>query len=193
MRLSARALTCLALGVSLSLSCDSNSDPGSTQEPGSSSGSSGSGGESAVGAGGEAAHGAGAGGETAIAAGAGGDEGSAEIPILNGCSAEAYEDHTAPDDARVVAMARDGLVFTPKCMLIAASQTVTFEGSFASHPLSPGSPGDAMSGSPNNPIAKTSSGSSKSFEFPSTGTFPFFCELHAFGEGRGMAGVIHVR
>jgi len=116
-----------------------------------------------------------------------------EIPTLNGCAPSDYEDHSVGDDRRVVAIAANGLVFTPKCLLVARGQTVQFEGSLTSHPLAPGNPSDPNAGSSNNPIVKTSTGKSVSFDFSSAGTFPYYCELHAFGEGSGMAGAIHVR
>lgn len=116
-----------------------------------------------------------------------------EIPTLNGCAASAYVDQSAEDGARIVQIASAGLVFTPRCLLIAAGQSVTFEGSLAAHPLAPGNANDDGIGSPDNPIQPTSSGRSVSFAFPEPGTYPYFCELHGFGDGSGMSGAIHVR
>jgi plastocyanin len=78
-------------------------------------------------------------------------------------------------------------------MIIAAGQTVRFEGSLSAHPLAPGNADDEAAGSPNNPITATSSGNSVEFTFDEPGTFAYFCELHSFGAGMGMAGAIHVR
>lgn len=116
-----------------------------------------------------------------------------EIPTLNGCAESAYVDQSAEDGARIVQIASAGLVFTPRCLLIAAGQSVTFEGSLAAHPIAPGNANDDTAGSPDNPIQPTSSGRSVSFAFPEPGTYPYFCELHGFGDGSGMSGTIHVR
>ncbi len=112
---------------------------------------------------------------------------------LNGCAADAYEEHSGESDERVIQIAANGLSFTPQCLLIAAGQAVRFEGSLSSHPLAPGKPEDPSAGSPDSPIAETSSGMSVEFTFDSAGTFPYFCQLHAFGNGMGMAGAVLVR
>jgi plastocyanin len=112
---------------------------------------------------------------------------------LNGCSADAYEDHSDPSAERVIQIAANGLTFTPKCLLIAPGQTARFEGSLSSHPLAPGNPENPNAGSAHTPIIATSSGMSVEFTFDSAGIFPYFCELHAFGNGMGMAGAVLVR
>jgi plastocyanin len=112
---------------------------------------------------------------------------------LNGCTASEYEDLSAEDAERIVEIAAAGLSFTPPSMIIAAGQTVRFEGSLSAHPLAPGNADDAAAGSPDNPITATSSGNSVEFTFDTAGTFAYFCELHSFGAGMGMAGAIHVR
>lgn len=118
------------------------------------------------------------------------EDGPAE---LNGCKASAYEDASAKEAERVVQIGADGLVFTPRCITIAIGQTVTFEGSLAAHPLAPGNASDTAAGSPGNPIVQTRSGSSVEFTFDSAGTYPYFCELHGFGDGKGMSGAVFVR
>jgi plastocyanin len=115
-----------------------------------------------------------------------------EPAALNGCTAAEYEDLSAGDAERVIEIAAAGLSFTPPCMTIAAGQTVRFEGSLSAHPLAPGNADDHAAGSPNNPIVATSSGNSAEFTFDAPGTFAYFCELHSFGAGMGMAGAIHV-
>jgi len=112
---------------------------------------------------------------------------------LNGCQASSYEDLSAEDDERVVQIAAEGLTYTPPCMTIAAGQSVSFEGSLSAHPLAPGNADDNAAGSLDNPIAATSSGNSVEFTFETPGTYPYYCTLHSFGSGKGMAGAVHVR
>jgi len=135
---------------------------------------------------------AGTGTEAAGQAGAG-EQPVDIIPDYNGCVSGDYEDQSAPEALRVIAIATQGLNFTPRCLTIAAGQTVRFEGSLSAHPLAPGNPDQADAGSADNPIQKTGSGTSVEFTFPTSGTFPYYCELHSFGNGQGMAGVVHVK
>jgi plastocyanin len=133
------------------------------------------------------------------------DEGSATVPdpmetpsgaeplALNGCDSDAYLDGSPEDAERIVQIGAEGLKFTPPCLQIASGQTVTFEGSLTAHPIAPGNPDDAAAGSPGSPIEAVSTGRSVAFTFDGAGTFPYYCELHAFGAGRGMAGAIYVR
>jgi plastocyanin len=131
----------------------------------------------------------------AVATGGAANDGGAgdTIPDLNGCTETAYENQTAVSDERAILIAASGLTFTPKCMTIEVGQTVHFQGSLAAHPLAPGNPEDPGAGSADNPIQETSSGQAVDFTFATAGTFPYYCELHAFGAGMGMAGVVHVR
>jgi len=85
------------------------------------------------------------------------------------------------------------LSFTPPCLTIRVGQTVRWEGSLATHPISPGNPDHPDAGSPDSPIVETSSGQSVEFTFNNAGTFPYYCEIHSFGSGEGMAGVVHVK
>jgi plastocyanin len=117
----------------------------------------------------------------------------AEPLALNGCDTDSYVDGSADDAERVVQIGADGLKFTPPCLQIASGQTVTFEGSLTAHPIAPGNPDDAAAGSAKSPIEAVSTGRSVAFTFDSAGTFPYYCELHAFGAGMGMAGAIYVR
>jgi len=70
---------------------------------------------------------------------------------LNGCTAETLVDRTAADAERVVGLGGEGgsggFSFAPKCIAIAPGQEVTFVGAFATHPLTPGVPGDTRAGS----------------------------------------------
>jgi plastocyanin len=108
---------------------------------------------------------------------------------VNGCTASAFVEASPP----TVFIGRDGLLFTPKCLTVAQGTTVRWEGSLAAHPIAPGNPEDPQAGSPGNPIGKTSSGSSVEFTFTAPGTFAYYCELHTFGAGIGMAGAVFVR
>jgi len=135
---------------------------------------------------------AGTGTDGAGQAGAG-EEPANSIPDLNGCTTADYDDQSATEAPRVIQIAVSGLDFSPRCLTIAAGQTVRFEGSLSAHPLAPGNPNNAHAGSPDSPIQATSSGSSVEFTFADSGTFPYFCELHSFGNGEGMAGVVHVK
>jgi plastocyanin len=119
--------------------------------------------------------------------------GDAGPQAFNGCSANSYEDRSADGAERVVQIAVEGLKFTPPCLQIAVGQSVRFDGSLTSHPLAPGNPDDHEAGSPNTPIVRTSSGRSVEFTFAAAGTYPYYCELHAFGAGMGMAGAIYVQ
>lgn len=214
MPLSPRAceLTKLAALFALTLACARCSsdavDPGAASNAGSpahAGASSGTGGRagsatsggadtgrSEGGASGEAASLAGAGGAAAGQAGAGG-EAADVIPDFNGCVSADYEDQSADDAPRIIGIATQGLSFTPPCLIIEAGQTVRWEGSLSAHPLAAGNPDDPDAGSPNSPIRATSSGQSVEFTFPDAGTFPYYCELHSFGNGQGMAGVVHVK
>jgi plastocyanin len=124
--------------------------------------------------------------------------GAASVPAgiepqaLNGCNANGYEDHGAEDDERVIQIAAEGLKFTPPCLAIAVGQSVKFEGSLSAHPLSPGNANHPDAGSPNSPIRETTSGMSVEFTFDAPGTYPYFCELHGFGDGQGMSGAVFV-
>jgi len=121
--------------------------------------------------------------------------GDAAVAVtLNGCTAETLVDRTAADAERVVGLGGErgsgGFSFAPKCIAVAAGQEVTFIGAFASHPLTPGVPGDTRAGSPGNPIRLTSSGTTTTVAFPRPGVFPYVCGMHGF---LGMNGVVVVR
>lgn len=147
------------------------------------------------GAGGANDGGASQAGASADSAGQGGagEEPVDPIPNFNGCTAADYEDRSAANAERVIGIATEGLTFTPSCLIIAVGQTVRFQGSLGSHPLAPGNPDHPEAGSADSPIIATDSGQSVDFTFENPGTFPYYCELHAFGDGQGMAGVVHVR
>ncbi|CAF1062976.1 unnamed protein product [Didymodactylos carnosus] len=76
--------------------------------------------------------------------------------------------------------------YDPGCLMISTGTTVTFSGSFTTHPLEPnlrsGSGGDSP-----NPIIETTSGAIVSFTFTQVGFYPFHCGVHT-----DMNGVIWV-
>ncbi len=115
-------------------------------------------------------------------------------PTLNGCAGGDYVDRTAASADRTVSFGTANgsppFNYAPRCITIAAGQSVTFNGTFAAHPLSPGSNPTALTaGSANNPIQRTGSGSPAMFTFPTAGLYPYFCEMHY---AAGMMGVVQV-
>jgi plastocyanin len=69
--------------------------------------------------------------------------------------------------------------YTPPCSLIDAGQTVTFSGSFSSHPLRGG---EVVAGVPQpqagNPIPDVNSGTIFDVTFPDPGAWGFYCDAH---------------
>ena len=64
------------------------------------------------------------------------------------------------------------------CIKIEKGQSVTWSGgTFAAHPLI------AFGGDTPSPITKTTSGTSKSFTFPTEGVYGYVCELHSNMKG----------
>lgn len=115
--------------------------------------------------------------------------------VYHGCVAAMFVDRSDAASDRTVAFGTVGamasLTFRPKCITIAAGQSVTFMGAFGTHPLSPGTgPATTGEGSPANPIPATNSGASLTVRFPAVGTYPYFCTQHVLV---GMAGVVNVR
>jgi len=81
--------------------------------------------------------------------------------------------------------------YVPRCMIIHAGQTITFNGDFDRHPLVGGSFATVTPmPDPSSPIGSTGSGTSKSAMFPSAGTFPFYCAAHGFEYA--MTGAVFV-
>ncbi len=98
-------------------------------------------------------------------------------------SCATFEDHTEPGDGRTITF---GFVpeprFSPACMRIARTQTVTFEGSFSLHPL-------RQDCGPTAAIAATDVGLTASFTFNTAGIYGYYCANH---RGFGMVGAIQV-
>lgn len=115
-----------------------------------------------------------------------------QTPPLNGCAASAFVDGGSA--TTVTFGGEDGsplFGYSPACLHVAPGSSVTFSGDFSVHPIAPGaSPTETDAGSPQSPIAETVSGSSLTVQFPTAGTFPYFCEMHY---AAGMAGVVLVQ
>lgn len=83
--------------------------------------------------------------------------------------------------------------YTPRCVVVPAGTTITWQGNFLAHPLWP----SACSGDvAQNPIHDVSDVSQTSLEidFPVPGVFPYYCPNHA-NDGpspEGMCGVVYV-
>ena len=99
------------------------------------------------------------------------DGGSDAAVVVNGCTN--FSDLTAGGGTITFPTQATPAQYQPNCARIKVHQTLTWTGSFTSHPLMPAG-GDSP-----NPIQATSSGMSKSFTFDSPGTFGFGCGIHA--------------
>jgi plastocyanin len=111
---------------------------------------------------------------------------------LNGCTPGNTVDRTAVLASRAItAVFNNGFRYSPPCMRILTNQSVMFSMSFVSHPLRDGVlSGVTITPQAGNPIVDTSAGSSVSFTFPTTGEFPFVCNVH--GPNGNMFGSITV-
>ena len=115
---------------------------------------------------------------------------------VNGCGSGDFAPATSTGAARIQYGDPLGLVFSPKCLTIAAGQSVTFFGdttqgsSFAVHPLRPGGANGSDPGAGGNPIAAQNGGATYTVAFPSAGTYGYFCQAH---EGMGMYGAVQVK
>ncbi len=108
--------------------------------------------------------------------GGGGDAGGGGGTAVNGCTAAdfAANDLSAAGAARVITFPTGAAPaqYTPACITIAAGQTVTWNGAFASHPL------QQSGGDPTMWITTTSTGTTVNFGFPVGGTYGFDCQFH---------------
>lgn len=112
------------------------------------------------------------------------------VPMLNDCTATDYMDVSTGDDTARVVRPRGSTGYTPRCLIVRASQSVTFEMDFTVHPLVPGIPHGPTAGATSpNVIARQSSGATYTVAFPTAGYFPFYCNRHGHV---GMAGVVRV-
>ena len=95
-----------------------------------------------------------------------------------GSSPSDVVDDCAPGD--FVAASQIDWTFTvsPRCVQIKAGQSVTWTGSFATHPLL------ADEGDKPNPISTAdTSGAAATVTFPAAGTYGFKCQVHATMKG----------
>jgi plastocyanin len=105
---------------------------------------------------------------------------------VHGCMDADYVDATGSGASRTITFGgvTPGLAYSPKCLKIAAGQTVTFSGDFVSHPLSE-TCGAALT------ITPTATGSTAMFTFTTTGDFGYQCDIH--GPLYNMNGAIRVQ
>jgi plastocyanin len=100
--------------------------------------------------------------------------GDAAAPV-NGCTT--FTDFTADGGTITFPTSAAPAQYSPNCVAIKLHQSVTWTGSFTSHPLV------AKGGDTPNPITTTSSGTTKSFTFDNAGTFGFGCQIHPSMQG----------
>ena len=95
---------------------------------------------------------------------------------VNGCTAAdfAANDLSAASNARKITFPSTAAPaqYQPACFTIAAGQSVTWSGDFASHPLT------QAGGDPSMWITTTNSGTTVTFGFPVGGTYGFECSAH---------------
>ncbi|NUO53140.1 MAG: hypothetical protein HOV80_30190 [Polyangiaceae bacterium] len=107
--------------------------------------------------------------------------------LINTCSLATAQDLTAMSNVNVTFTS---FMYTPKCIKVAQGASVTFQGSFPSHPLMGGYVDGGLVPAASGPfVPVTSSGTTKTFTMSAAGTFPYYCELHGLG---GMAGAVFV-
>ena len=129
-----------------------------------------------------------------LAAGCGATSMTPALGTVNGCAPGDFV--PAGSAAKVQYGDPIGLAFSPKCLGIAAGQSVTFFGdttqgsTFFVHPLRPGGANGSDPGAAGNPIVAQSGGSTYTVTFPAAGTYGYFCLSH---EGMGMYGAVQVK
>lgn len=106
---------------------------------------------------------------------------------INGCMQGMAEDHTADANTKVT-VGGAGFTYSPACIRIKKGASVTFEGTFASHPTVGGLAGPPPTPDSSSPIKQTNSGTSVTFNFDTAGNYPYYCEYHL----PSMAGVVFV-
>ncbi|MGQ0506783.1 MAG: cupredoxin domain-containing protein [Myxococcaceae bacterium] len=112
---------------------------------------------------------------------------------IHGCTAAAYTDRSGAQDDRTIGFggtnASPALGFSPKCLTVAAGQSVIFKGSFSTHPLRSGEYMGTRGSTPN-PVPSQSTGNADlTVAFPTAGLYPYLCESHV----PAMVGVIQVK
>ena len=112
--------------------------------------------------------------------------------LINGCDPMTAEDKTGQASVTISFGALSGLKYVPACINISPGTQVIFSGNFSIHPLVGGTFKDGVKmPDANSPIKATSTGVTALFTFADTGTFPYYCDLHA--ATAGMMGAIFVK
>lgn len=101
--------------------------------------------------------------------------------VVNGCAAADYVDATT--DAAKRKLDPWTVASGKQCITIKKGQSFTWTpgGGFATHPLA------AKDGTMPSPITSTTTGATKTFDFPNEGTYGFVCTVHSV-----MTGAIRV-
>jgi plastocyanin len=106
---------------------------------------------------------------------------------INGCELGTATDFTAQSAVNVTF---GGTAYTPKCIRVSQGTQVTFSGTFGSHPLMGGYVQGGVNPAASGPfVPVTNTGSMKTVTMTQTGTFPYYCTVHALA---GMTGAVFV-
>ena len=131
------------------------------------------------------------------AAGCNSSSSSPSGDTTNGCAATDFLDQSdAGTSTHLVGFGgtngSGSFAFSPQCLTVGVGQSVTFQGDFTAHPLTPGvAPGVAGTASANNPIPlQEEAAASVVVTFPDAGTYPYYCGNHY---GIGMYGAVQVK
>ncbi|HSQ61685.1 MAG TPA: plastocyanin/azurin family copper-binding protein, partial [Polyangiaceae bacterium] len=100
--------------------------------------------------------------------------GDAAAPV-NGCVN--FTDFTADGGTITFPTGAAPAQYSPNCVAIKVHQSVTWTGSFTSHPLVP------KGGSTPTPITATSTGTTATFTFDNAGTYGYGCQIHPSMQG----------
>jgi plastocyanin len=138
----------------------------------------GGGGGTASGGGAAAGGGSGVGGGTA----AGGGTADPGCPGFANCIT--FVDMTGTS-APVITFPNGSDTYAPKCIRVTAGTTITFSGSFGSHPLE-------QECGPASGLLTATTGNSAAFRLDAPGTYGYYCLQHGSPSGSGMAGAIEV-
>lgn len=110
---------------------------------------------------------------------------------VNGCDLGNATDLTGVASTSVAFGGVHGLTYSPKCIKVKQGTVVTFNGNFAGHPFVGGevAGGSKVQASSGPFVPAVSTGMSTPFTMSSTGTFPYYCDVHALA---GMTGAVFV-
>jgi plastocyanin len=97
-----------------------------------------------------------------------------------GCSS--FQDGTT--GSQTITFGTAGNTYQPSCLKVKVGQQVTFSGTFSVHPLTQAC-GPAQ-------VITNGSGTSTTFTFATAGLYGYYCAVHGFANGNGMAGSIQV-